>query len=153
LTTKESYYEHLGFHYVNTDGTRMTQERRLLLLNLKTKIEASVLLSCVSRKLDARALIRSQSILVDEQRVRNESIKQGLLGALGTKVGQGSRNLEDFWKIYRNVLKSDEFYALQETFNFKKHIFTRFLRECLLEQINIDEKIFGFSEFDRMRYP
>merc|ERR1712098_20669 len=59
MTTGMSYYEHMGFHYVHSDGTyyvhrdgtRIKPKRNNF---QKRKINATLLLSCISQKLDDR---------------------------------------------------------------------------------------------------
>jgi hypothetical protein len=93
LTTGRSYYEHMGFQYVHRDGTRIQQERNDF---QRRNINATLLLSCLSQKLELWSTLTLA--------------KQVILGAFITEVGQGSRELGDFWKVYRNVMKSSKNY-------------------------------------------
>jgi hypothetical protein len=131
----------MGFHYVVRDGTRIIQERNNF---QKRKINENLLLSCISQKLDDRMQDRNNSTPLDKIR------KQAILEAFRREVGQDSRQLGDFWKVYRNVMKSVDFYALKEVFDFAEFRTTRYLRECLQEQI---KGIFGFNTLNRMSYP
>merc|ERR1712098_700104 len=105
--------------------------------------------------LDERMQVRTESFLFDEH------LKREILQTLRKEVGQGSLQLEDFWNIYKNVMKSVDFYALKEKFGFDEHLqrysksyfFPRYLRECLQEQIIRDEGIFALSTLERMSYP
>merc|ERR1712098_240463 len=114
-------------------------------------------LNCVSQRLNERMKVRSQSFLFDE------NLKEAILKVLKAEIGPKNRQLEDFWEMYRNVIKRVDFYALLEEFDFEEYLqryaktyfFTRYLRECLQEQIIKDEKLlgFGFGLLDRMIYP
>lgn len=144
MTTGKSYYEHLGFHY-NSEIARKNFQ--------KFEIDAILLLTCVSKRMEVPMQVGRFSFVFDEH------LKRGLLGALRTEVGHGIRLLEDFWRIYRNVMKNVDFHDLLKTFNFDEHLqrcaktyfFTKHLRKCLREQI--EDEIFEFSRFDRMSYP
>jgi predicted acetyltransferase len=75
-------------------------------------------------------------------------------------MGPENCQLEDFWKIYRNVLKKVDFYVLQKKFGFdeflqrhaKTNCFTDCLSECLQEQIGKNVR-FEFSMYNKMSYP
>jgi len=80
-------------------------------------------------------------------------LKQTILGAFKREIGQGSRQLGDFWKVYRNVMKRIDFDALKEIFDFGEFTTTRCLCECLQEQVEgilYMMKIFTLYE---MMYP
>merc|ERR1712000_782917 len=89
-------------------------------------------------------------------------LKQAILDALGKDGVEGSRQLGEFWKVYRNVMKSVDFYALKRKYGFndylqryaKNYFFTRYLQECLQEQMYFFtcKEIFAFSTLE-MSYP
>lgn len=151
MTTGKSYYEHMGFHYVHKDGTKIIKERKNY---QKFNINASIFLACIWKKLNEQMWITSGSFVIDRH------LKKGILEALETQIGSEIYQLEDFWNIYRNVMKRVDFYALQEKFGFdedlqrhaKIYCFTRFFRECLQEQIAKDIRL-EFSMYEQMRYP
>merc|ERR1712098_1028715 len=141
----------MGFHYVHKDGTKMTAGRENF---QKTEIDVLMFLECILQKLNQRMQMYAESFLFDETFYK---IKGEIVDALRAEIGSENRKLEDFWKIYRNVMKSVDFHALQETLQFdenlqqdsKTYFFTRYFRECLQEQITTSE----FSAYDSMRYP
>merc|ERR1712098_485949 len=141
----------MGFEYVYRDGTRMTQQRDNF---QSTMINATSLVTCVTDKLDERMMVHMTSFFFDRR------LKQAVLEALRKEIGRESRQLGEFWRVYRNVMKSIDFYALKEKYDFDDYLqrysknifFTRYLRECLQQQIITDGEIFGFSTLE-MIYP
>merc|ERR1712098_159068 len=138
----------MGFHYVYKDGTRMTKERKNF---QQSEVNVMMFLNCVLQKLNQRMNMCAKSFLFDQH------LKTGIVNALRAEVGSANRKLEDFWKIYRNVMKNVDFHAFQEKFKFCEHLqrysktyfFTQYFRECLQQQIITSE----FSAFNRMSYP
>merc|ERR1712098_614833 len=111
-------------------------------------------LNCVLQKLNQRMETCIGSFLFDEH------LKEGIADALRAEVGLENRSLEDFWKIYRNVIKTVDFHSLQEKYKFDEHLqrcaktngFTKYFRRCLQEQI-LSPMSSEFSTLNRMSYP
>merc|ERR1712098_174639 len=150
ITTGKSYYEHFGFHY------KISRERKNF---QKAKINGLLFLHCVTQRMKKPMELGSNSFEFDEH------LKRRLLGALRSAIGYDFRRVEEFWGIYRKVMKRAEFHELrklyqeaQKTYHFEQHLqrsaktyfFTTYVYECLQEQIS--EKI-DFSDLDRMSYP
>lgn len=144
MTTGKSYYEHLGFHYHSEIERKNFQ---------KVEIDTILLFSCLSKRMEVPMQVGRYSFVFDVH------LKRGLLDALRTEIGHGIRLMEDFWRIYRSVIKSVDFHDLLKSFDFDEHLqrcaktyfFTKYLRKCLQEQM--DEDTFEFSKLDRMSYP
>jgi hypothetical protein len=154
LTTGKTYYEYQKFQFKDSEEKIVSLEkikRRYMEYWKNQEIKGLEFKDCLREKMD-------EEVEGNREYIRfNENFKSALLGLVEVKETQ---QVADFWKIYRNAVKTFKIHELREKHGFdlnrnrlaKQNYFAKYNFDCLAQQIPGSSQLFArLPEY--MEYP